>query len=86
MSKRARYDGPSEVGVSLNVPLADGQTVPIQVERGHLLPEELDGQRVPAAFRDSLLEQKANWSAVDQASGGTTAPKNDKNADDKKEG
>jgi hypothetical protein len=69
MSKRARYIGGSGTGVTLQVPLADGQTRPVHVEPNHLLPEEIDGQKVPAAFRDSLLDQAANWSSVQQTAG-----------------
>jgi hypothetical protein len=62
MSRRARYDGPS---TAVEVYLPDGRVV--EVERGHLLPTEVEGEAVPAAVRDELLE-RADWSEVDQSS------------------
>ncbi|MDQ3933428.1 MAG: hypothetical protein M3340_02220 [Actinomycetota bacterium] len=62
--KRAKYVGPSAEGVELpSVPLPDGQVGSAHVPQGGLLPLELRGQKVPAAFRDSLLEQE-DWTAV----------------------
>lgn len=67
MSRRARYDGPHE---AVEVFLPNGRTV--VVENGHLLPTEDEaGDQIPAAFRDSLLEQRT-WSEVNQ-----TTPKKD---------
>jgi hypothetical protein len=62
---KARYVGNSE-GVSLSVPV-DEEGEPnrqITVVHGGELPTEIDGFNVPASFRDSLLEQKDNWTQV----------------------
>ncbi len=58
--KRARYDGPFSAVV---VDLQDGRYA--TVERGHLLPTEVDGRPVRAAIRDNLLAQQ-DWSEVTQ--------------------
>lgn len=65
---RARYHGPTE-GVHLTVPVAtEGEPDRhVTVAYGGELPTEIDGHKVPAAFRDSLLEQKDNWSRVDRS-------------------
>jgi hypothetical protein len=62
---KARYVGSSE-GVSLTVPV-DAEGEPdrhVFVPHGGELPTEVDGFNVPASFRDSLLEQKDNWTQV----------------------
>lgn len=58
MSKRARYDGPFD---EVFVQTPSGRIVTI--ENGHLLPDDDD---IPAAFRDSLLEQDV-WTEVKQS-------------------
>lgn len=78
--KRARYDGPSGTGVDLTVPLENGESRPVHVDQGQQLPSSIDGQRVPASFRDSLLEQD-DWSEVKQATGSET-----KSSDNEKKG
>jgi hypothetical protein len=81
--KRAVYRGGSGTGVDLSVPLGDGQHVPVHVDQGAQLPTEIEyggvKHKVPASFRDSLLEQD-DWSEVNQATG----PKAD--GDDDKKG
>lgn len=67
--KRARYVGPSQTGVDLTVPLPDGTSRALQVPHGGEVPMEIDGQKVPAAFRDALLEQADNWTEVKRATG-----------------
>jgi hypothetical protein len=75
--KRAKYTGPSGTGVDLIVPLANGESRSVHVEQGHQLPTEIDGQAVPASFRDELLKQEDNWSEVKQATGQELAAKKD---------
>lgn len=60
MPDRARYDGPH---TAVDVPLGNGKYV--TVEQGHLLPEEHDGEPVPASLRDQLINQ--GWAKVSQA-------------------
>jgi hypothetical protein len=48
--------------------------VGISRQHGGELPTEIDGHKVPASFRDSLLEQKDNWTEV-KRSDKTTAAK-----------
>lgn len=62
MPDRARYDGPHD---AVEVSLPNGRS--IIVENGHLFPTEDDaGEAIPAAVRDSLLEQ-STWSRVSQS-------------------
>jgi hypothetical protein len=63
--KRARYVGPSEA-VSLTVPVTtEGEPDRhVTVSHGGELPTEIDGHKVDTAFRNSLLEQKDNWTEV----------------------
>jgi len=65
---KARYVGALE-NVHLTVPVqTDGEPARhITVPNGGELPTEIDGHKVPAAFRDSLLEQKDNWTRVDRS-------------------
>ena len=89
--KRARFVGTPD-GVNLTVPVLteDEPDKHITVVYGGELPTEIDGHKVPAAFRDSLLEQKDNWTLVNRATGDDAKPKAEasKPADktDKKEG
>ncbi len=64
---KARYVGHQD-GVTLYVPvLTDNEPDRhVHVVHGGELPMEIDGHKVPAAFRDSLLEQKDNWTRVDR--------------------
>lgn len=69
MGKRARYDGPGEVFVSL-----DGGDVSqfrpsngVYVKHGELLPEQTDaGDNVPAKLRDELTASEF-WTEVNQS-------------------
>lgn len=70
--KRARYTGHPD-GVELSVPVGNaGEFRNIHIPHGGELPTEIDGQKVPAQFRDSLLEQKDNWTDVKRATGDET--------------
>lgn len=61
---KARYVGHPDGIAGLDVPLANGETARITIPHGGELPSEIDGVAVPASFRDSLLEQDANWTRV----------------------
>lgn len=73
--KRARYTGGSQTGVELAIQLANGETRNRHIPHGGEVPTEIDGIKVPAAFRDSLLEQTDNWSEVKRATGSEAVPK-----------
>jgi hypothetical protein len=69
--KRARFVGHPD-GVYLpQIPVATEGEPPrsLQVPYGGELPSEIDGHKIPASFRDSLLEQKDNWTLVNRATG-----------------
>ena len=55
--KKARYVGPSQTGVDLSIPIAPGDFEHVHVVHGGELPVEVNGRKVPVAFRDGLLEQ-----------------------------
>ena len=82
--KRARFVGHPD-GVHLTVPVATEGEPPrhVHVKHGGELPTEIEGHKVPATFRDSLLEQEGNWTSVSRQTSATstTAAK----ADEKKE-
>jgi hypothetical protein len=42
----------------------EGEERRISLAYGQELPTEIDGLKVPASFRDSLLEQEDNWTKV----------------------
>jgi hypothetical protein len=78
---RARYIGHPDGIDDFRVPVGhDGEERRISLSYGQELPAEIDGLPVPASFRDSLLEQEANWTKVRRET--KTAAK----ADEKKEG
>jgi hypothetical protein len=81
MSVRARYDGPSGTGVDITVELDSGEIRTTHVKQGGLLPEDINGVAISAAFRDSLLEQDG-WTRYKQPAGSSSTAK----SDDKKEG
>jgi hypothetical protein len=62
---KARFVGHPD-GVTLTVPVATEGEPPrhLTIPHGGELPNEIDGHPVPASFRDSLLEQKDNWTQV----------------------
>jgi hypothetical protein len=66
--KRARYVGDPD-GCDITIPLANGETRNRHIPHGGEIPIEIDGARVPAAFRDSLLDQPSNWTLVNRATG-----------------
>lgn len=67
--KRARYTGGSQTGVDLTIVFETGERRRAHVNPGGELPTEIDGLKVPAAYRDSLLEQTDNWTEVKRATG-----------------
>jgi hypothetical protein len=54
----------------------EGEFRRVRVVHGGELPTEIDGMRVPAAYRDSLLEQ-ADWTEVRRESKTETPAKAD---------
>ena len=63
-SIKARYVGHPD-GADLAIPVGNGgDFVHRHIPHGGELPTEIGGQKVPASFRDSLLEQEANWVEV----------------------
>lgn len=72
---RARYIGHPDGIEDFRVPLANGEEARLNLRHGQELPAEIDGVSVPASFRDSLLEQKDNWTQVKRS---TTTAKADK--------
>lgn len=76
MSIKARYTGGSLTGVDLAIPYNDGDVIHLHIPHGGELPETTpDGRRIPAKFRDSLLEQSDNWSEVKRDTGSTSTKK-----------
>jgi hypothetical protein len=67
--KRARYTGGSQTGVDVTIEFDNGEQRRAHIKQGGELPTVIDGLKVPAAFRDSLLEQTDNWSEVKRATG-----------------
>jgi hypothetical protein len=67
--RRARYVGHPD-GATLEIPVGNGGDRVIRhIPHGGELPSEIGGQKVPASFRDSLLEQPDNWTEVNRATG-----------------
>lgn len=60
---KARYVGHPD-GADLTIPFRDGDLVHLHVPHGGELPTEVEGRRISAEFRDSLLEQEDNWTVV----------------------
>ena len=60
--KRLRFVGHPD-GVDLNeIPVGtEGEFRRAHVPHGGDLPMEIDGLKIPASYRDSLAEQKDNW-------------------------
>lgn len=76
---KARYVGGSMTGVDLSIPFKDGDVVQVHVKHQGELPSELpDGRKVPASFRDSLLEQEDNWTTVRRDTTKAAAKEGDK--------
>jgi hypothetical protein len=64
MSIKARYTGGSLTGVDLAIQFKDGDVVQLHIPHGGELPLEVEGRKIPAEYRNSLLEQADNWSEV----------------------
>lgn len=75
--KRAKYVGHPD-GADLTITYKDGDVVALHVPHGSELPAEVNGRKVPAAFRDSLLQQEDNWTVVNRATGDEVAGKTKK--------
>jgi hypothetical protein len=75
MRKRARYDGPHTSVLVFPWGSLDGRHV--EVERGHQLPTEIDGESVPAAVRDELIARQ-DWSEVQHNTSPPEKPAADK--------
>jgi hypothetical protein len=76
-TKKARFVGHPD-GIYLPaIPVTTEGEPPrsLNIPHGGELPTEIDGHKVPASFRDSLLEQKDNWTEVKRDSGKTTTAK-----------
>jgi hypothetical protein len=84
--KRARYTGGSQTGVDLSIPFGDGDFVHLHIPYGGELPSEVAGRKIPATYRDSLLEQTDNWSEVRRATGDEVKGKTTTATADTKEG
>lgn len=76
---KAKYVGHPDGIEDFRVPVGtEGEERRINLAYGQELPMEIDDLAVPAAFRDSLLEQKDNWTTVRrQPAKTTTAAKAD---------
>lgn len=62
---KARFVGSPDGTYLPLIPVGDeGETRALTIPHGGELPTEIDGLPVPASFRDSLLEQKDNWTRV----------------------
>jgi hypothetical protein len=74
-TKKARFVGHPD-GVTLTVPVTTDGEPPrhLTIPHGGELPTDIDGHKVDTAFRNSLLEQKDNWTEV-KRSDKTTAAK-----------
>ena len=68
--KRARFIGHPDGAFLESIPVGtNGETRRATIPYGGELPTEIDGQKVSTAYRDSLLEQKDNWTLVNRATG-----------------
>jgi hypothetical protein len=79
---KARYVGHPDGIDDFRVPVGtEGEERRISLDYGQELPAEIDGLKVPASFRDSLLEQSDNWTKVQrQPAKTTTATADEKEA------
>jgi hypothetical protein len=70
---KARYVGHPDGIDDFRVPVGtEGEERRIALAYGQELPTEIDGLKVPASFRDSLLEQPDNWTRVQRQPARTT--------------
>lgn len=79
--KRARFIGHPD-GVDLSIPFNDGDVVHLHIPHGGELPVEHGGRKIPAAVRNSLLEQSDNWTEVNRATGADATGKTAKGGDE----
>jgi hypothetical protein len=86
--RRARFIGHPDGADLEGIPVGTaGDTRRLHIPYGGELPSEIDGLKIPASYRDSLLEQEANWTLVNRATGSdatgktTTAAKAEKEGD-----
>lgn len=62
---KARYVGHPDGVLLEGIPVGTaGDTRRLHVPYGGELPTEIDGMKVPASYRDRLLEQSDNWTDV----------------------
>lgn len=67
---KARFVGHPDGTDLESIPVGDGtETRRVHIPHGGELPTEIDGLKVSRAYRDSLLEQKDNWTEVKRATG-----------------
>jgi hypothetical protein len=82
---RARYVGHPDGAYLEGIPVGTaGDTRNLHIPYGGELPGDIDGLKIPASYRDSLLEQEANWTEVKRATGSdvkSTAAKAGKEGD-----
>jgi hypothetical protein len=74
---KARYVGHPD-GVDLSIPFNDGDVVHLHIAHGAELPAKVGERTVPAAYRDSLLEQSDNWTEVKRDPDKKTTKEGDK--------
>lgn len=71
--RRARFIGHPDGAYLEGIPVGNaGDTRRLYVPHGGELPAEIDGLKVAVSYRDSLLEQEANWAVVNRATGDGT--------------
>lgn len=68
---RARYLGHPDGTYLPAIPVTTEGEPPrgLHIPHGGELPTEIDGHPVEVSYRDSLLEQKDNWTKVNRATG-----------------
>jgi hypothetical protein len=85
--KRAKFVGHPDEAYLEGIPVGtDGDTRRLHVPYGSELPAEIDGLKVDTKYRDSLLEQEANWTVVNRATGSAATGKTTTAAKAGKEG
>ena len=70
---KARYEGASTEGETLGEVLEDGDIYPLTVPHQGELPQEIDGRKVKTSYRDGLLAQEDEWTAVRRDKNATSA-------------
>ena len=65
--KRARFVGHPDGAYLEGIPVGTaGDTRRLYIKHGAELPAEIDGLKIPASYRDSLLAQESNWAVVNR--------------------